>query len=166
MEVYIDYMLVKSKRKDDHIDHLREAFGILRQYSMKLNPKKYAFCMASGKFLGFLVSQRGIEIPRAQNTEADNFAKLAATTKNITTGEINGFHLLNSLIDQIKDGVLPDDRKEAKKLRMQAARYSIIHNDLYKRTYGGPLAKFLGPNQTRRVLKEVHEGHCGAHFGN
>nr|XP_033508458.1 uncharacterized protein LOC117273386 [Nicotiana tomentosiformis] len=60
----------------------------------------------------------------------------------------------------------PGDKKEAKKLRIQAARYNIIHNDLYKRIYDGPLAKCLGPNQTRRVLEEVHEGHCGAHSGN
>ncbi|XP_019266579.1 PREDICTED: uncharacterized protein LOC109244008 [Nicotiana attenuata] len=40
-----------------------------------------------------------------------------------------------------------------------------LHNDLYKRTYGGPLVKCLGPNQTQRVLEEVHEGHCGTHSG-
>nr|XP_016512693.1 PREDICTED: uncharacterized protein LOC107829736 [Nicotiana tabacum] len=64
------------------------------------------------------------------------------------------------------DGVLPDDKKEAKKLRMQAIRYNIIYNDLYKRMYGGPLAKCLGPNQSRRLLEDVYEGHCGAHSGN
>ncbi|XP_070042624.1 uncharacterized protein [Nicotiana tomentosiformis] len=63
------------------------------------------------------------------------------------------------------DDILLNDKKEAKKLRMQTARYSLLHNDLYKRTYGGPLAKCLGPNQTPRILEEVHEGHYGAHFG-
>jgi len=57
MEVYIDGMLVKSKRGEDHIDHLKETFDILRRYEMKLNPKKCAFGIASGKFLGFLVLQ-------------------------------------------------------------------------------------------------------------
>nr|XP_033509804.1 uncharacterized protein LOC117274578 [Nicotiana tomentosiformis] len=51
-------------------------------------------------------------------------------------------------------------------MRMQAARYNIIHNDLYKRTYGSPLAKCLGQNQTPRILEEVHEVHCAAHSGN
>ncbi|XP_019253950.1 PREDICTED: uncharacterized protein LOC109232649 [Nicotiana attenuata] len=64
------------------------------------------------------------------------------------------------------DGILPQDKKEAKKLRVQAARYSLVNHDLYKRTFGGPLAKCLGPHQTRQVLEEVHEGHCGAHIGN
>nr|XP_016450125.1 PREDICTED: uncharacterized protein LOC107774978 [Nicotiana tabacum] len=72
----------------------------------------------------------------------------------------------NRIVTYLQDGVLPNDKKEAKKLRIQASRYSIIHNDLYKRTYGGPLAKCLGSNQMRRVLEEVHEGHCGAHSGN
>ena len=61
MEVYIDDMLVKSKEEEDHLDDLKEMFNTFRQYSMKLNPSKCAFGVFSGKFLGFMVSQRGIE---------------------------------------------------------------------------------------------------------
>ena len=61
MEVYVDDMLVKSKEELAHLDDLKETFAILRQYQMKLNPSKCAFGVASGKFLGFIVSQRGIE---------------------------------------------------------------------------------------------------------
>ncbi|XP_070057549.1 uncharacterized protein [Nicotiana tomentosiformis] len=106
------------------------------------------------------------QIPRPQNTEEDGLAKLAAATKNIATGDKSVIHLLNSSLDHVEDDILPDDKKEAKKLRMQVARYSVIHNDLYKRTYGGPLEKCLRPNQMQHVLEEVHEGHCGAHSGN
>ena len=61
MEVYVDNILVKSKEEPAHLDDLKETFAILRQYQMKLNPSKCAFGVASGKFLGFMVSQRGIE---------------------------------------------------------------------------------------------------------
>ena len=61
MEVYMNDMLVKSKEKLAHLDDLKETFATLRQYQMKLNPTKCAFGVASGKFLGFMVSQRGIE---------------------------------------------------------------------------------------------------------
>ena len=61
MEVYVDNMLIKSKEELTHLDDLRETFATLRQYQMKLNPSKCAFGVASGKFLGFMVSQRGIE---------------------------------------------------------------------------------------------------------
>ncbi|GFS37177.1 hypothetical protein Acr_00g0050430 [Actinidia rufa] len=62
MEVYIDDMLVKSIRSSDHIGHLEEAFSILRRHRMMLNPSKCIFGVSSGKFLGFLVTKRGIEV--------------------------------------------------------------------------------------------------------
>ena len=61
MEVYIDYMLVKSATTELHIAHLSEAFQILRNYNMKLNPAKCAFGVSAGKFLGFIVNHKGIE---------------------------------------------------------------------------------------------------------
>ena len=61
MEVYIDDMLVKSIKAELHITHLAEAFQVLRSYSMKLNPVKCAFGLSYGKFLGFIVNNRGIE---------------------------------------------------------------------------------------------------------
>ena len=61
MEVYIDDMLVKSTTAKLHIAHLSEAFQILREYNMKLNPAKCAFGVSTGKFLGFIVNNLGIE---------------------------------------------------------------------------------------------------------
>ncbi|CAL8136891.1 unnamed protein product [Prunus armeniaca] len=61
MEVYVDDMLVKSRTADQHIPNLSATFTILKQYRMRLNPTKCAFGVASGKFLGFMISQRGIE---------------------------------------------------------------------------------------------------------
>jgi len=68
MEVYVDDMLVKSKRAIDHIENLVEMFAILRKYGMKLNPLKCSFGFESGKFLGFMVSARGIEANPTQIT--------------------------------------------------------------------------------------------------
>ena len=61
MEVYIDDMLVKSVMHTDHVQHLGETFYLLWKYKVKLNPEKYTFEIAFGKFLGYLVTQRGIE---------------------------------------------------------------------------------------------------------
>jgi hypothetical protein len=61
VEVYIDDMLVKSKEEGDHLKNLEETFKTLRRYQMKLNPSKCAFGVSSSKFLGFMVSQKGIE---------------------------------------------------------------------------------------------------------
>lgn len=61
MEVYMDDMLTKSACADDHVADLAETFDNLRRYQMKLNPRKCTFGVTAGKFLGFLVTQRGIE---------------------------------------------------------------------------------------------------------
>ena len=61
MEVYVDDMLVKSREELPHLDDLKETFTTLKQYQMKLNPTKCVFGVASGKFLSFIMSQRGIE---------------------------------------------------------------------------------------------------------
>ena len=61
MKVYVDDILVKTNDEIDHLDNLRKTFNTLRKYKMKLNPMKCVFTVSSGKFLGFMVSQWGIE---------------------------------------------------------------------------------------------------------
>ncbi|XP_059663431.1 uncharacterized protein LOC132309095 [Cornus florida] len=61
MKVYVDDMLVKSLKAQDHIADLQETFQVLRKHQMKLNLDKCAFGVSSGKFLGYMVSRRGIE---------------------------------------------------------------------------------------------------------
>jgi len=61
IEVYIDNMVVKSNNKKEHLSNLDQTFKILRQYKLKLNASKCAFGVGLGKFLGYLVTPRGIE---------------------------------------------------------------------------------------------------------
>ena len=60
MEVYIDDILVKSKRASEHVDHLRKIFERMRHHRLKLNPLQCAFGVRVRNFLGFLVHQKGI----------------------------------------------------------------------------------------------------------
>ena len=105
MEVYVDDMLVKSKKELAHLDNLRETFAILRQYQMKLNPSKCDFRVASRKFLWFMVSQRGIEA----NPEKGRAILDMASSKTIKevqklTGRIAA---LNKFISKVMDKWLP-----------------------------------------------------------
>ncbi|KAL0451531.1 UNVERIFIED_CONTAM: hypothetical protein Slati_1131200 [Sesamum latifolium] len=61
MEVYVDDMLVKSKEAHHHVEDLEETFAVIRKYRLKLNPGKCTFGVSGGRFLGFMVTQRGIE---------------------------------------------------------------------------------------------------------
>ena len=58
----MDDMLVKSLQEDNHLSNLQETFDTLWYYNMKLNPSKCTFRVTTGKFLGFMVSQRGIKV--------------------------------------------------------------------------------------------------------
>ena len=62
VEVYIDDIVVKSKTKNEHTQHLEKTVRLMKAYNMKLNPAKCAFGVSTGKFLGFMVTQRGIEV--------------------------------------------------------------------------------------------------------
>ena len=61
LEVYLDDMIAKSKRIEDHAEHLRETFETLLANGMRLNLEKCVFRVTGGKCLGFLVDKRGIE---------------------------------------------------------------------------------------------------------
>ena len=62
IKVYIDDMVVKSKLVSDHMRDLGDIFGILRKYKLRLNVSKCSFGVGSGKFLGYMVTHRGIEV--------------------------------------------------------------------------------------------------------
>ena len=57
VHAYVDDVVIKTKEKRTLLEDLRETFGNLRQYQMKLNPEKCVFGVPSGQLLGFLVSQ-------------------------------------------------------------------------------------------------------------
>ena len=66
-EVYIDDIVVKSKKASEHVDHLKKSFERMRHHLLKLNPLICAFGVRAGNFLGFLVHKKGIEVD--QNKE-------------------------------------------------------------------------------------------------
>ena len=62
IKVYVDDMIAKSKTEEEHLVNLRKLFERLRKYRLRLNPAQCTFRVKSGKLLGFIVSQKGIEL--------------------------------------------------------------------------------------------------------
>ena len=62
IEVYVDDMISKSQTKEEHIEDLLRLFQHFRKYRLCLNPNKCTFGGCLGKFLGFIVNQKGIEV--------------------------------------------------------------------------------------------------------
>src|ERR1051325_246291 len=69
IEVYVDYMIAKSQDEEEHLVHLQKLFDRLRKFRLRLNPNKCTFGVRSGKLLGFVVSERGIEVDPAKVKE-------------------------------------------------------------------------------------------------
>ena len=104
IQVYVDDMLVKSIREDDHLDDLKENFDTLHSYNMKLNPNKYAFGVMARKFLGFMVSQRGIEV----NLDKIQAIMELTPPKNVEVQSLNSKVVaLNWFISRATDRCLP-----------------------------------------------------------
>jgi len=105
MEVYVDDMLVKSRRSNDHIRALAKMFGVLRKYQMKLNPLKCSFGVAFGKFLGFIVNSQGIEA-NPEKIQAIKDIQMSKTLKHVQS--LNGkVAALNRFISKATDKCIP-----------------------------------------------------------
>ncbi|KAA0050119.1 uncharacterized protein E6C27_scaffold675G001360 [Cucumis melo var. makuwa] len=66
VECYVDDLVVKSKKKCDHLKDLKLLLDRLRKYQLRMNPLKCAFGVTSRKFLGFIVRHRGIEVDHSK----------------------------------------------------------------------------------------------------
>jgi len=66
VEVYVVDMIVKSKDRGGHIVNLRKFFERIKEYRLRLNPPKCTFGVTTRKLLGFLVSDRGIEVDQSK----------------------------------------------------------------------------------------------------
>ena len=125
-------------------------------------------------------------IPREENSRANTLAKLATTSQEdlsrLTSVEylaepsidLYGKEVtliesepswMDPIWDYLIDGRLPDDPKEASKIRTRSARFTNHRGSLYKRSFFIPILKCIAGKDVDYVLREVHEGVCGNHIG-
>ena len=125
-------------------------------------------------------------VPRAENSRADALAKLATAPQEDLGRSTPVEYLaepsidlcdvvvapvesepswMDPIWDYIIDGSLPDDPKEAAKIRARSARFTNHKGSLYKRGFFTPILKCIMGKNTEYVLREVHEGICGNHIG-
>ena len=76
IEIYIDDMVVKSKMVSEYLGDLRTIFEILRNQKLHLNASKCSFGVGSSKFLGYMVTHRGIKVNPNQIKAINNLRSL------------------------------------------------------------------------------------------
>ena len=125
-------------------------------------------------------------VPRAENSRADALAKLATAPQEDLGRSTPVEYLaepsidlcdvvvapvesepswMDPIWDYIIDRSLPDDPKEAAKIRARSARFTNHKGSLYKRGFFTHILKCIAGKDTEYVLREVHEGICGNHIG-
>ncbi|GKD35409.1 reverse transcriptase domain-containing protein [Tanacetum coccineum] len=133
-------------------------------------------------FANFSISQ----VPRSKNKKADALSKIASTSfvhlskqvlvevlkeKSIREEEVatvveeEGLTWMTPIMEYLKDGTLPDDRKEASKLHIKARQYELLEGVLYRRSFLKSWLRCVGPLQADYVISEFHEGSCSMHVG-
>ena len=126
-----------------------------------------------------------VQIPREENECAEHLAKTASAEFMNASEQVLSFFQTSSLIDDekqmqkivveenwttpliayLQSGTLPDGKDVARKLKVQASRFVLIRDVLYKRGFSRPYLRCLSHNEADYVMREVHEGICGNHLG-
>ena len=126
-----------------------------------------------------------IQIPRKENECADRLAKEASAEFMNASKQVLSFVQTSSLIDDgaqmqeinveenwttpliayLRSGILPDGKDAARKLKVQASRFVLIRDVLYKRGFSRPYLRCLSHDEADYVMREVHEGICRNHSG-
>ena len=126
-----------------------------------------------------------IQIPREENEWANHLAKAASAEFMLVPEQVLSFVQISSLIDDgtnmqvvnfecnrtmplisyLKTGVLSDEKGAARKLKVQASRFVLIKDVLYKRGFSRPYLRCLCQDEADYMMREVHEGIYGNHSG-
>ncbi|XP_004296218.1 PREDICTED: gypsy retrotransposon integrase-like protein 1-like [Fragaria vesca subsp. vesca] len=72
---------------------------------------------------------------------------------------------MDPIIEFLKEGVRPENRRQARKLQSRCARYTLIDGKLYRRGYRFPSLKCVSVEEGEAILRDIHEGVCGNHYG-
>nr|XP_027122043.1 uncharacterized protein LOC113738985 [Coffea arabica] len=123
-------------------------------------------------------------VPRSQNKRADALSKLVSSSfahlskevlvevvkqKSIDQVQVlaidSSATWMTPLVDYLSSGALPENKAEARRIQLRAAKYAYAGRTLYRRSYLSPWLKCVTLEEGDYVLREVHEGICAAHVG-
>ncbi|GAV76917.1 RVT_3 domain-containing protein, partial [Cephalotus follicularis] len=129
---------------------------------------------------------RIVKVPRAENVRADQLSKIATAEEleknqtvlvdylespTISQAEVMDIddsqepNWMTPFVIWLRDGILPEDPAEVRKLVYRANRFQFRDGILYKRSFSFPWLRCLNPSEADYALREVHEGICGNHTG-
>ncbi|GKB15555.1 reverse transcriptase domain-containing protein [Tanacetum coccineum] len=158
-------------------------YALRFQFTASNNEAEYEALLA-GLRIAAQMGVRNVQVSRSHNKKADALSKIASTSfahlskqvlvevlqeKSIQEKEVaavveeEGPTWMTPITEYLKNGVLPDDKKEANKLRIKARQYELMDGILYRRSFLWPWLRCVEPLQADYVIREIHEGSCSMH---
>ncbi|XP_021971322.1 uncharacterized protein LOC110866482 [Helianthus annuus] len=173
-----------AKNLQAHVDSLLIASQINGIYDAKGEVMALYLDQAK-ELLQQFKSYKVVHINRSENKLADALSKLASTSfqhlakdvrievlKNpsvllcqVNVIEIGQPSWMTPIIQYLQEGILPENKKEAKKIQNKALHYEMNGGILYRKSFLGPLLRCMDPQDANYLIREIHEGICGIHAG-
>ncbi|XP_022041872.1 uncharacterized protein LOC110944520 [Helianthus annuus] len=130
-------------------------------------------------------SYKVVHINRSENKPADALSKLASTSfqylakevrievlknpsvllRQVNVIEIGQPSWMTPIIQYLQEGILPENKAEARKIQNKALHYEMNGGILYRKSFLGPLLRCVDPQDANYLIREIHEGICGIHAG-
>ncbi|XP_076924044.1 uncharacterized protein LOC143586370 [Bidens hawaiensis] len=172
------------RRIQAHVDSLLVANQVNGDYEAK-DHKMIEYLKKTKELLQGFQEAKVIHIPRGQNKKDDALRKLASvafdhlakevrvetikhpsiTEKTVGTLEELRYSWMAPILRYLQDGVVPEGKQEAQRLRIKALQYEVISGALYRKSYLGPSMKCIDYEKAEYIIREIHEGVCGIHMG-
>ncbi|XP_022032551.1 uncharacterized protein LOC110933647 [Helianthus annuus] len=167
-----------------HVDSLLIASQINRIYDAK-GEVMALYLEQVKELLQKFKSYKFVYINRSENKPADALSKLASTAfqhlakdvrievlknpsvllRQVNVIEIGPPSWMTPIIQYLQEGILLENKAEARKIQNRALFYEINGGILYRRSFLGPLLRCLDPQDASYLIREIHEGICGIHAG-
>ncbi|XP_076948971.1 uncharacterized protein LOC143621433 [Bidens hawaiensis] len=172
------------KRIQAHVDSLLVSNQVNGDYEAN-DHKMIEYLKKTKELLQGFQEAKVIHIPRGQNKKADALSKLAYVAfdhlakevrvdtieqpsilkRTIGNVETSGYSWMTPIIRYLQEGIVPEGKQEARRLRIKALQYEMINDALYRKSYLGPSLKCIDYEEAEYIIREIHEGICGMHMG-
>ncbi|KAJ0801733.1 putative ribonuclease H domain, integrase zinc-binding domain-containing protein [Helianthus annuus] len=173
-----------AKNLQAHVDSLLIASQINGLYDAKGEVMALYLDQAK-ELLQQFKSYKVVHINRFENKPADTLSKLTSISfqhlaKDVRIGVLKNpsvlLHQVNvievgqpswmtPIIQYLQEGILPENKAEARKIQNKALHYEMNAGILHQKSFLGPLLRYVDPQDANYLIREIHEGICGIHAG-
>ncbi|XP_022024628.1 uncharacterized protein LOC110924962 [Helianthus annuus] len=183
LQVFIDSLLVSNQVTDNYMakesnmqkycetaKELMNSFEActVKQIPRSQNKKADALSKLSSLTFAHLIKKVLVEVLKQsslQKLEVQDVITEEGPEHHTKKVLVEVLNWMTPLIKFLTNGELLKDQVEAERVRIKTRQYVLQENILYKKGYLAPLLRCVGPEQSQYLIKEIHEGICGAHFG-